>query len=57
MAFQIPLLTGEDVLGDRAHAGLELGHPVAEEERVAMWDERLDATAVERRHSRQSKEG
>src|SRR5437762_5773220 len=47
MALQVPLLAGEVVLCDAAHARLELGDAVDEEERVAVWDEPLDARPVE----------
>ena len=51
MALQVPLLAGEGVLGDGAHAGLELGHAVDEEERITVWDERFDAGAIQRCHA------
>ena len=44
----VPLVLRHAVLGDGAHAGLELEHPVEEEERIAMRKDRLDHVASER---------
>src|SRR6266480_2290357 len=50
MAREVPLFAGEGVLLDGAHARLKLGDAVDQEERIAMRDERLDASAVEWGH-------
>src|SRR5205085_962872 len=47
VALEVPLLAGEGVLGDAAHARLQFDDAVDEEEWLAMRDEGLDALPVE----------
>src|SRR5258708_10123876 len=47
VALPVPLLAGEVVLGDAAHARLQLGDAVDEQEGAAVRDEHLDALLVQ----------
>src|SRR5439155_2393429 len=50
MSGLVPLVAGEGVLPHRTDAWLELGDAVDQQERVAVWNERLDRGFVERGH-------